>query len=52
MSDDTNATLVEQVRTRYAGAARAVLHQRDSGCGCGDSCCGSEAEATAGAEGT
>ncbi len=30
MSDDTNATLVEQVRTRYAGAARAVLHQLHS----------------------
>jgi arsenite methyltransferase len=54
MSDDTSATLVEEVRTRYAEAARAVLHQRDSGCGCGASCCGTEAEAeaTAAAEGT
>ncbi len=52
MSDGTNATLVEQVRTRYAEAARAVLHQHDSGCGCGDSCCGTEAEAMAAAEGT
>jgi arsenite methyltransferase len=41
MSDETNAALVEQVRSRYAAAAQAVLQQRDSGCGCGtSSCCG------------
>ncbi len=51
-SDNTNATLVEQVRTRYAEAARAVLQQRDSGCGCGDSCCGTEAGVMAAADGT
>ncbi len=51
MSDERTA-LVEQVRTRYAEAARAVLHQHDSGCGCGQSCCGTEAEAAAAADGT
>jgi arsenite methyltransferase len=40
MTDETNAALVEQVRSRYAAAARAVLHRRDSGCGGGPSCCG------------
>jgi len=40
-SDETAAALVEQVRSRYGEAARAVLHQPASGCGCGPSCCGS-----------
>jgi arsenite methyltransferase len=40
MTDETSAALVEQVRSRYAAAARAVLHQRDSGCGGSPSCCG------------
>jgi SAM-dependent methyltransferase len=40
MTDETSAALVEQVRSRYAAAARAVLHRRDSGCGGGPSCCG------------
>jgi arsenite methyltransferase len=40
MSDETSAALVEQVRSRYAAAARAVLHQQGSGGGGGPSCCG------------
>ena len=42
MSDETSGALVEQVRSHYAAAARAVLHQHDSGCGCGPSCCGGQ----------
>ena len=42
MTDETSAALVQQVRSRYAAAARAVLHQHDSGCGCGPSCCGGQ----------
>jgi arsenite methyltransferase len=53
VSDETSSALVEQVRTRYAEAARAVLHRHeDSECGCGPSCCGSEAEAATAAAGT
>lgn len=33
-----DAELVDQVRTRYADAARAVLDRAESGC-CSDSCC-------------
>jgi len=51
MSEETSAALAEQVRSRYAAAARAVLHQHDSGCGCGPSCCGSETEAATAADG-
>jgi arsenite methyltransferase len=41
MSGETTAGLVEQVRSRYAEAARAVLNPHgDPGCGCGPSCCG------------
>src|ERR1035441_5986854 len=41
MSGETTAGLVEQVRSRYAEAARAVLNPRgEPGCGCGPSCCG------------
>ena len=48
MSDETTADLVELVRTRYAEAARRVLNPRaESGCGCGSSCCETEAAAAA-----
>jgi arsenite methyltransferase len=41
MSEETDAALVEQVRSRYAEAARSVLSPGDgSGGGCGPSCCG------------
>jgi len=41
MSEETSAELVEQVRSRYAEAARAVMDaQGEPGCGCGSSCCG------------
>ena len=53
MSDKTTAALVEQVRSRYAEAARAVLNpQADLGCGCGPSCCAAGEEAGAAAEST
>ena len=46
MSDTSAAELVEQVRSRYAEAARSVLNlQASSDCGCGSSCCGTTAEA-------
>ncbi len=46
MSDTSAAELVEQVRSRYAEAARSVLNlQSSSDCGCGSSCCGPSAEA-------
>jgi hypothetical protein len=49
MSEETTAALVEQMRTRYAEAARVVLHPRDdSGCGCGPPCCRTEAAALVG----
>ena len=52
MSDETTAELVELVRSRYAEAARAILNPpAESGCGCGSSCCGTEAEAAAAADG-
>jgi arsenite methyltransferase len=37
VSDETTAELVEQIRSRYAEAARAVL-DRQGGAGCGSSC--------------
>ncbi len=40
MSDKTSAELREQVRSRYAGAARAVLEQRE---GASPGCCGESA---------
>ena len=49
MSDETTAALVEQVRSRYAEAARAVLNPHSEACGCGSSCCGTETEAAAAA---
>jgi len=53
MSEQTTAELVEQVRSRYAEAARAVLNQRgESDCGCGPSCCGAAEDAAAAAAGT
>jgi arsenite methyltransferase len=48
MSDETTAALVEQVRSRYAEAARAVLSPDSEACGCGSSCCGTETEAAGG----
>jgi SAM-dependent methyltransferase len=44
MSDKTTAGLVEQVRSRYAQAARSVLDRQEgsAGCGCGPSCCGGQ----------
>jgi arsenite methyltransferase len=52
MGDETTAELVEQVRSRYAEAARAVLNLHgDAGCGCGPSCC-ETAEDDAAAAGT
>ena len=51
MSDQTTSDLREEVRARYAEAARAVLNpQADSGCGCGPSCCAT-GEAAEGASG-
>ena len=53
MSKQTTAELVEQVRSRYAEAARAVLDpQAGSECGCGPSCCGTAEDAAAAAAGT
>jgi arsenite methyltransferase len=53
MSEETTAALVEQVRSRYGEAARAVLNpHRDPGCDCGPSCCGTPADAAAAAGGT
>jgi arsenite methyltransferase len=51
-SDETTAALVEQVRAHYGEAARAVLHQHDSGCGCAPSCCQTGTAAAASSEGT
>ena len=54
MSDQTTSDLREEVRARYAEAARAVLNpQADSGsgCGCGPSCCATGEEAGTAAEG-
>ena len=43
MSDTSSADLVEQVRSRYAEAARTVLNpQAKADCGCGPSCCGGQ----------
>jgi SAM-dependent methyltransferase len=57
MSQETTGDLVEQVRSRYAEAARAVLDRQaspepDVGCGCGPSCCGTAAGAAAAAAAT
>ncbi len=53
MADETTAELVEQVRSRYAEAARAVLNlQGDAGCGCSPSCCETPENAAAAAVGT
>jgi len=53
MSEETTAALVEQVRSRYGEAARAVLNPHgDSGCGCGPSCCGTPEDGAAAASGT
>ena len=53
MSEQTTADLVDLVRSRYAEAARAVLHQHgDAGCGCGPSCCATAEDAAAAAAGT
>jgi arsenite methyltransferase len=47
MSEETAAGLVEQVRSRYAEAARAVLDRpSEPGCGCGPSCCGTAEQAS------
>jgi SAM-dependent methyltransferase len=52
MSGETTAGLVEQVRSRYAEAARAVLNPHgDPGCGCGPSCCGTPQDAAPAASG-
>ena len=52
MSEEATAELVEQVRSRYAEAARAVLNQRaEPECGCGPSCCGTAEDAAAAAAG-
>jgi arsenite methyltransferase len=52
MSEQTTAELVEQVRSRYAEAARAVLNpQAGSDCGYGPSCCGTAEDAVAGTSG-
>ena len=51
MSGQTADDLREEVRARYAEAARAVLNlQAGSGCGCGPSCCATGEEAGAAAE--
>jgi arsenite methyltransferase len=51
MSDQTTSNLREEVRARYAEAARAVLNpQAGSGCGCGPSCCATGEDAGAAAE--
>ena len=42
MSTDTTESLREQVRSRYAESAQAVVHGERGGCGTG-SCCGDEA---------
>jgi arsenite methyltransferase len=48
MSEETSAALVEEVRSRYARAARSVLSLDDRpGCGCGPSCCGTPGETAA-----
>ena len=54
MSDCSGSELREQVRSRYAEAARAVLSpEAESAAGCCDSpCCGTEQAAGAAAEGT
>ena len=51
MSDKATTELVEQVRSRYAEAARSVLNL-EADCGCGPSCCGATGEAAAAAQGT
>lgn len=52
MSEETTAALVEEVRSRYGEAARAVLKLHgDPGCGCGPSCCGTAENAAAAASG-
>ena len=51
MSGQTADDVREEVRARYAEAARAVLNsQAGSGCGCGPSCCATGEEAGAAAE--
>ena len=51
MSGQTADDLREEVRARYAEAARTVLNlQAGSGCGCGPSCCATGEEAGAAAE--
>jgi arsenite methyltransferase len=48
MTDETQAAMREEVRERYATAARVVLNQApasDSGCCGGDGCCGTGSEA-------
>jgi SAM-dependent methyltransferase len=52
MNEHTTVELLEQVRSRYAEAARAVLHRHPgSDCGCGPSCCGTAEDAAAAAAG-
>ena len=53
MSDEATAELVEQVRSRYAEAARSVLNlEAPADCGCGPSCCGTPEQATLAIQGT
>jgi len=42
MTQGNSAALIEQVRSRYAEAARAVLDRRGPGRGCGPECAGPE----------